>query len=132
MYNHTLRINGEFLASAQQMPANTQVTGNGGVSRAGSMCGAAEVVVKAVAPVTLAAGKSFTLHLEHGDAEDSLSVMPVAFTRQYTDGLNATAGDIIARLPVPSDAGRYVRALLGTDDAAASGTVDVFMDFIPR
>jgi hypothetical protein len=58
--------------------------------------------------------------------------MPVSFARRYPEGLQAAPGDVLARLPVPSDTARYVCAVLGTDDPAAQGTVDVFMDFIPR
>jgi hypothetical protein len=132
MYNHTLRINGEFLASGQTLPADGTATGNGGVSRAGSMCGAAEVLVRAVSSVRVGAQKQLMLQLEHGDSEDALTPMPVSFARRYPEGLQAAPGDVLARLPVPSDTARYVCAVLGTDDPAAQGTVDVFMDFIPR
>jgi len=105
MYNHTLRINGEFLASGQTLPADGTATGNGGVSRAGSMCGAAEVLVRAVSSVRVGAQKQLTLQLEHGDSEDALTPMPVSFARRYPEGLQAAPGDVLARLCLPTRRG---------------------------
>ena len=133
MYDHQLRSHGEALAQNQALPKNTQTPGNGGPQRAGSMMGAAEAVVKAVSPVTVAAGKSLTVILEDGDDAATLTALPLTF--KLTAGasvLTRDTGAILGRIPLPSDCRRYVRVVLGTDDASASGAVDVFFQYLPR
>ncbi len=133
MYDHQLRIHGESLALNQALPKNAQAVGNGGPQRAGSLMGAAEAVVKAVSPVSLAANKSLTVILEDGDEPGTLSPLPLTF--KLTAGATALtreAGSILGRIPLPSDCRRYVRVTLGTDDASATGAVDVFFQYLPR
>ena len=133
MYDYQLRIHGESLAENQLLPKNTQAAGNGGPQRAGSLMGAAEIVVKAVTPVTIAAGKSLTVIMEDGEEAGTLSAMPLTF--KLTAGASALTrpvGEIIGRIPLPSNCRRYLRVMLGTDDAAASGAVDVFFQYLPR
>ena len=133
MYDHQLRIYGENLAAGQALPKNTQAQGNGGAQRAGSLMGATEIVVKSVSSVTIAAGKSLTVIVEHGD--DGVAFTPMPSTFKLTAGASVftrEAGEILGRIPLPSDCRRYVRVLLGTDDAAAAGSVDVFFQYLPR
>ncbi len=133
MYDHQLRIHGEHLASNQTLPKNTRVTGNGGGQRAGSLMGAAEIVMRASAKVTLAAAKSVSILLEDSDENTTFAAVPVLF--KFTNGASAAtweAGEAVGRLPLPSNVRRYVRIALETDDAAASGSVDVNFDYLPR
>ncbi len=133
MYDHQLRIYGEYLAQAQALPKNARAVGNGGGQRAGSLMGAAEAVMRAASPAALAAGKSVSLLFEDSDDNETFRQMPVSF--KYTGGPSPTAwekGCVVGRLPLPSDCRRYVRAVLETDDASASGSVDVNFDYLPR
>lgn len=133
MYKHTLRVNGEYLAKAQTFPANTNAIGNGGSNKAGSTMGAVEVVMAAAEDVTLPATTRVTLQLEGSDNNTDFTLMPVAFS-SVTSGTVTTckAGDEIARLPVPSNAPKYMRCRIATDKASVTGKVDVFCDFLPR
>ncbi|WP_027186658.1 hypothetical protein [Desulfovibrio cuneatus] len=133
MYNHQLRVYGEYLAKEQPLPQNSQSVGNGGGQRAGSMLGAAEVVFTASAPVALQAQKAVSFGLEESD--DNTSFTPVPITFRLATGTTARAweqGDIIGRLPLPSELKRYVRLTLATDDAAAKGSVDAAFSYLPR
>lgn len=133
MYNHQLRIYGEYLAKEQPLPQNSQSVGNGGGQRAGSMMGAAEVVLTASAPVTLQAQKSVSFGLEESD--DNTSFTPVPLTFRLTSGTAARTweqGDVIGRLPLPSELKRFVRLTLATDDSTAKGSVDAAFSYLPR
>ncbi len=133
MYNHQLRVYGEYLAKEQPLPQNSQSVGNGGGQRAGSMMGAAEVVLTASAPVALQTQKTVSFGLEESD--DNISFTPVPIFFRLATGTAARAweqGDIIGRLPPPSELKRYVRLTLATDDAAAKGCVDATFSYLPR
>lgn len=133
MYNHQLRIHGEYLASKQTLPKNAQAVGNGGAQRAGSLMGAAEIVMRAASVVTIAASKSFSVLLEHSADNESFVLMPLTF--KSTSGAQARTwqdGDVMARVPLPSDCERFVRIVIATDDAAAAGMVDAHFHYLPR
>lgn len=132
MYGHMLRVHGEHLAKGQALPKNTQAVGNGGPQRAGALMGAAEVAAVAATPVTLGDGKSLTLMLEDSDDGVAFAALPVSFRRSAPGGRTWVGGEVLGRLPLPSDCRRHVRVVIGTDDAGASGTVDVVFDYLPR
>ncbi len=133
MYRNTLTVYGEYLARNQALPTAASEQGNGGSRRAGGMLGAAEVVMVAAAPVTLAEGTTLTLSLQESMDDVSFTDMPVSFRRTLVGaGLACDTGDVLARLPLSSDAGRYVRAVVATDDATAAGSVDILFEYQPR
>ena len=132
MYNHQLRIHGEYLASKQTLPKNAQIVGNGGGQRAGSLMGAAEIVVQAASVVTIAAAKSFSVLLEHSADNETFSLMPLAFKSSAALARTWQEGDVMARMPLPSDCERFVRILLATDDTTAAGMVDAHFNYLPR
>lgn len=132
MYGHMLRIHGEHLAKGQTLPANAQVVGNGGPQRAGAMMGAAEVAAVAASPVTLGNDKSLTLTLQDSDDGLAFAALPVSFRRSVLGGRTWAVGEVLGRLPLPSGCRRHVRVVIGTDDDAATGTVDVVFDYLPR
>jgi len=133
MYKHTLRVNGEYLAKAQTLPASADAVGNGGSNKAGSTMGAVELVMAAAQDVTFPAGTRVTLQIEGSDNNADFTVLPVSFSK-VTSGTVTTcrSGEEIARLPVPSNAPKYMRCRVGTDNSSVTGTVDVFCDFLPR
>lgn len=132
MYGHMLRVHGEQLAKGQALPRNAQAAGNGGAQRAGALMGAAEVAVVAATDVALGSGKSLTLTLEDSGDGVAFAALPVSFRRTVTAARSWKPGEVLGRLPVPSDCRRHVRAVVGTDDAAASGSVDIVFDYLPR
>ena len=133
MYKHTLRVNGEYLAKEQALPANINVLGNGGALKAGSMLGAVEVVIAAAEPVTLPQDSRLTLTLEGSDDGSTFKVLPVSYALvAKTGGESFAKGDELGRLPIASSAPKQVRCRIATDNSGVQGKVDVFYDFLPR
>lgn len=133
MYDHMLRIYGTNLASEQTLPANTSATGNGGGQSAGGLLGSTEMVMVAATAVSLTSGKAVTMTLEDSDDNETFTAVPITSTFTASSTTNSwTAGTVIMRLPVPSDAREYVRVVISTNDSSASGTVDVVFDYLPR
>ena len=133
MYRNMLRVQDEYLAKTQALPRNTTATGNGGARRAGSQMGAFEVVVVATAATTIADGKSLTLALEDSADGTAFAPLAVSFKRTVSGGARTwKPGDVLGRVPLPSDCRSWVRAVMGTDDASAAGTVDIVFDYMPR
>lgn len=133
MYKNTLTVYGEHLAKAQSLPADASAEGNGGARRAGSMLGAAEVVMVAASSVTLAEGTTLTLMMQQSTDGETFTDIPVQFRKTVAaSSMNVAAGEVMARLPLPSDAGSFVRAVMATDDAAATGSVDIIFEYLPR
>lgn len=133
MYNHMLRLYGTNLATEQTLPANTSAVGNGGGQSAGGLLGSTEMVMVAASAVTLTSGKTITMKLEDSADNSTFTAVPMTSTRTATATVNSwKIGDVIARLPVPSDAREYVRVKISTDDSSVSGTVDVVFDYLPR
>ncbi|UZP67379.1 hypothetical protein N1030_17555 [Desulfovibrio mangrovi] len=133
MYKNQLTVYGEHLAKAQTLPANTTAAGNGGSRKAGSMLGAAEVVMVAATPVAIAENATLTLSLQESADDAVFADVPVLFRKAAVGkAMSFAAGEVMARLPMPSDTAKYVKASMGTDDAAASGTVNIIFEYLPR
>lgn len=133
MYRNILRIHDTQLASRQEMPRNATVQGNGGTHHAGGLMGTAEVVMVAATRVALGEGKCLTLGLEDSNDGVAFAPVPVSYRRSLSGGPRTwETGDVLARLPVPSDCQSRIRVVLGTDDPGASGSVDVLFDVQPR
>ncbi len=132
MYNHILRVNGEFLATAQSV-SSTAATGNGGALRADNTQGALELVVAASGAVSIAADKSITVTLSDCDTEDGTYVsMPLLLTKTFAAATSYADGDVIGKIPLPSDIGTFVKITLSTTNSTAIGAVDVFAAYLPR
>ncbi|MFI3270934.1 MAG: hypothetical protein R3Y11_02370 [Pseudomonadota bacterium] len=133
MYNHMLRLYGTDLASEQALPSNTSAVGNGGGQSAGGLLGSTEMVMVAATAVSLTVGKTISMTLEDSDDNETFSAVPMTSSCTATSSACSWAiGDVIARLPVPSDAREYVRVKMSTDDTAVSGSVDIVFDYLPR
>lgn len=133
MYRHTLRIHDEQPVREQVLPKDSTAPGNGGEHRLGGLLGGAEMVMVAVTPVSLGDGRSLSLGMEDSSDGTTFSALPVTFRRTVSGGPRTwNPGEVLARLPVPSDCRSRVRAVLGTDDPEAAGKVDVIFDFRPR
>jgi len=133
MYKHTLAVHGEYLAKDHDLPQNASEDGNGAVLDVSGSLGGVEVVAEAAAEITLADTKTLTISLEHKDDADAAYV---ALGTVY--GLTSDGGDTIAagtelgRFVPPSDVKENLKAVLATDDAAASGKVSVYTSYLAR
>jgi hypothetical protein len=136
MYGHHLKDAWDGkLATAQAVPQNTSAYGDEGSKQFNGTQGSVEVIVACNEAMSLAATKVLTVVL-HDSADDSsfAEVDGVKFTETAPAGEAKTyaAGDIICRLPVPSNLRRYAKVYVTTDDAAASGKFDAWLDFQAR
>lgn len=130
-----LQVADEFLATAQTIPQNTNAAGDEGFKEIAGTLGALDVVFSAKTAVTLASNTTFTAHLEDSaDGVNSIADVPGASLTKSAGATGAiyAAGTILARIPVPSTAKRYVRCNIATNDAAATGTIDAFVEFKGR
>ena len=130
-----LQVTDEFLATGQTIPKNTNANGDEGFKEISGTLGALDVVFSAKTAVTLASSATFTAHLEDSaDGTTSIADIPGASLTKSAGATGSVyaAGTILARIPVPSTAKRYVRCNIATNDAAATGTIDAFVEFKGR
>lgn len=133
MYKHRQRVNGEYLAKAQTIPQNSSVAGNSGPIRAHNTMGGLELLAVAKTTLTLAATKSITITISDCDTETGTYVaLPQVFKATYASGKVFAADDLIGVLPLPSTCRQFVKVTIATDDAAATGTLDIFSGYLPR
>ena len=134
MYGNRLTLHGEYLASDQAVPQNTSVDGNGGALRLAGTLGSVEVGVTAASAVTVADGSSLSVRLEESDAKEG----PFAYAGIGLDltasgaPLTFAAGEDLGRIALPSTLKEWTKAVITSDDATASGAIDVWLDFRPR
>ncbi|MFI3271238.1 MAG: hypothetical protein R3Y11_03905 [Pseudomonadota bacterium] len=132
MYKHTLRVHGEFLAAAQSV-SSTAATGNGSALRADNTQGALELVIAANGDVSIAAEKAITVTLTECDTEDgTYTTVPIYFMKTYSAATAYADGDVIGKIPLPSDIKTFVKVALSTTNTSAIGAVDVFAAYLPR
>lgn len=130
-----LKVADEFLTTGQTIPQNTNANGDEGFKELAGTLGGLEVVFSAKTAVTLASNATFTAHLEDSaDGSTSIADIPGASVTKSAGATGAiyAAGTILARVPIPSTAKRYIRCNIATNDAAATGTVDAFVDFLAK
>ena len=128
-----LKVDGEFLATGQTVPTNTNADGDEGSKELAGTLGGLEVVVSAKTAVTLANTKKFTAKLMDSADNSSFADIPGASVVKTSSGSAWAAGSILARIPIPSTARRYIKLNIATDDTTPpTGTVDAFVDFLAK
>jgi hypothetical protein len=125
----------DFLAKDQDAPDNTTVDGNGGSFDIGNFqLGSMEVVAK-VGSVALGLTDTNVLTIALHDSADnsSFAALAIIYTITAAAGSGVKAvGTVLGKLIVPSNARRYVKAVITSDDASTTGKLDVFMTHLPR
>lgn len=132
-HDHIQRAYGEYYASGQTVPANDQADGNVGALENSGAMGGIEVVAVAKTAIILSSAKQLQIAIYQRTSTSysyTLLGTPVLYTASPTK--TWAAGDVIGRFVLPSDAQKYTKAVLATDDAAVSGTIDVFPSLLPR
>lgn len=133
MYNHTLKVHGENLASDMVLPKNTSAAGNGIVMNFAGSLGAQEVLVEVAEDVTIADTKSLTVTLEHRDKGGTYEKLgEVCKITASGAPKTLTKGTVIGRYIPTSDCKVETRAMVATDDAAATGKVDIYPHYLAR
>ncbi len=132
MYNTILKVHGEYLAKEQALPQNTSADGNGVSRDLSGTLGGVEIVAEVAADITLADTKTLTVSLmdqpDGGSFEELGKLAGVTASGVTT----LTAGTILGRFVIPTDAGTMVKAVITTDDSAASGSLSVYPHYLAR
>lgn len=132
MYKHNLKVCGEYLIKNSALPQNASQEGSNVVRAGGGICGL-EIVCAANGAATLTAGKNVSISALQSMDGDTFIALPVAGQQSISaDKTSFEDGEIMARLPLPSEAMPYIKASLTTDDAAATGNFDLFLAYLAR
>ena len=132
MFNHTLRVHGEKFADAIAIPVNKTET-PGAIIRCGEGMSGLEVVVIADTDTKMTVGKTMTVTLQNAGADAVYSDVSSRIVHKVAAGANQFApGTIITRMTLPADCKPYVKASIGTDDTAPTGTISVILSLLPR
>lgn len=128
---HYMNVYGENLANAQALPQNTTWTGTA-VKLAGTL-GGIEVVARAHTALNVADTKTVTIKLRHAGSDLVYSDLVTLYTHTAAAGSGAKPKNTeLGRFVLPSDAKVNVLATIVTDDAAATGQVDIIPTYLPR
>ncbi|WP_029896600.1 hypothetical protein [Desulfohalovibrio reitneri] len=136
MYKHTVKSAADHLATEQDLPQNATAFGNhGSLEFAGAM-GALEVVVTAASDISLAQDATLTIGLEHSaddGVQEAFANVGEQFAAVSASGpLAFEEGEVVCRLAVPSTLKKHARLTLATTDAAATGAVDAWLEYLAR
>lgn len=132
-YNGEIKFADDYLVKAQSVPQNTSADGNGGVfENLGKVQGSIEVVAKVNTEIALADTKVLTVKLQHSDDNSSYSDLQTLYTKTASGAETIAADTELARYIVPTTAKRYIKAVITTTDAAATGKLDVYTVYLAR
>lgn len=136
MYKHRTILENQMFQKELTIPVNTTATATTAMRTGRSQGALAITIVAADANVALAAGKSFTLGFTESDTEGGTYAAPktdVSVKVTHASALaNVRIGTVLASLILPEDCGNWVKAIVGTDDAAAVGKANVIVDYLAR
>lgn len=133
MYNHSLKVHGQYLAEEQSLPQNASADGNGAVLDLRGTMGAMEIAVEVALAVSVADTKNLTIKLQHKDDGGSYADLGTVFSVTAAGAaFTAAAGTVLGRLVLPTNAKKNLKAVLTTTDAAASGKVSVYPHYLAR
>jgi hypothetical protein len=112
-------------------PQNTTANGSVVRSGAGGQNGACEVVLTPATAIGLADTKTLTITVQ--DSADGTSFATVdSFVRTASGATTLPAGTPVWKFVLPETIREYTRVQIATTDAAATGTVDVFLKYLAR
>lgn len=133
MYNHELIFENQLFEAGMTLPANTNANANKAMRADGTSGRLAIVVQAADDAVALADTRTFTLRYTEADTEGGSYSAPTPETSLVFTASGAYApnkGDVIARLLLPVDVKKWVKANLATSDGSAAGTVNVVLAYV--
>lgn len=132
MYNHTLKVYGQYLAEAQALPQNASADGNGPVLDLDGTMGGIEIVAVVTAEISLADTKSLDIKLQDSEDGETFADLETLYSVTADGATTIDADTVLERYVLPSDAKAYIKAVLTTDDAAAAGSVSVYPTYLAR
>lgn len=128
------RSDDDYLAKEQATPQNTSADGNGGSFEISGTEGAIEVVAEVGADaLDLSDTKVLTIKLQDSADNSSFDDLATIYTITASSGSGAIAAETeLARFVIPSDARRYIKAVITTDDADVGGKINIFQNYLAR
>lgn len=132
MYDHTLKVHGQYLAKEQALPQNGTADGNGAVLDLTGTMGGVEIVARIAGDVTLADTKTMTIGLKQSADGEAWEGLATLFTLTSDGGDSLAEGTVLGRFVLPTDVEPNVKATLTTDDAAVTGSVSVYPHYLAR
>lgn len=133
--NGTLKSADDYLAKAQSLPQNASADGNGGSFESSDTQGSLQVIAEVNSQITLADTKTLGVKIQQSKdngVSDAFADLETLYSLTSDGGSVIAAGTELGRFVIPTNAERYIKAVLTTDDAAAAGKVDLYVDYIPR
>ena len=133
MYDHELKVYGQYLAEAQALPQNTSADGNGAELDLFGVQGGVEIVAKVNEELALADTKTASIKLQHKDVDGAYEDLATIYSVTADGATTVDADTVLGRFVVPSSTKRGgLKAVLTTDDAAADGSVDIYPRMLAR
>lgn len=133
MYDHRLEFASQIFEAGMTLPVSTSAVASAAM-RAGGAEGRLAICVKAAdANVVMAIAKKLTLSITECDTETgSFIAAPydVQAVRTLAAALAAEQGEELINLIVPRHAKKWIKVTVATDDAAAAGLIDVFLEYL--
>jgi hypothetical protein len=137
MFNHKLIFENQMFKAGMTIPANAKTDAPTAV-RVGGIPNRLAVTVVTKTETKITAAKKITITLTECDTEAGSFAAPTANPSMVVT-MSATTppaqtiyaiGDRIASLVLPENIGKWVKASITTDDTGATGTIDVFLEYL--
>jgi hypothetical protein len=132
MYDHILKVHGEYLAKEQALPQNAEADGNGGEQNYSGSLGSVEIIAEAAEDIALADAKTLAVALRHAAADGAFADLGELCSVTASGATTIEAGTVLGRFIPPTDTLARTKAVVSTDDAAATGSVSVYPHYLAR
>jgi hypothetical protein len=129
MYKHVLKERGQIFAEGVLLPG-PHVCAAG--LKVGRQLGMLACTLTAKNSVAIAAGKTLTVTFQDAGSEGGPYSDHSSHAVTLAGGLRVGPGGVAARIMLPPDARDWIRVRLACDDEAASGALDIFVEYLAR
>jgi len=132
MYNHKLIFESNMFEDGMTVPANTNADADAGM-RVGGQEGRLAVTITAKTSCLIHDEDILTVTLKDCATESgSYAAISPAYSVSITHAADTTyaAGDEIISILVPPGVGKWLKPNIATDDAGATGTMNVFVEYL--
>lgn len=130
MYKNILKAHDQLFELGVVLPKTAAYTCAQGLPL-GTGQNALAVTIAAKTPVAIAAAKAFTVTLAESD-DNVTFADTVTMSVTYATAQVFTAGSAVCRFPLPALGKKWLKVKVSCTDAAASGSVDVFTEYLAR
>jgi hypothetical protein len=132
-HGYIQRAYNEYYASGQTVPQNTNADGDDGPRQNSGAMGGISITAVAKTDVAIADTKTLTITVLDCDSETGSYVEIGKICVLLSSGATTyEAGTVLGQFILPPSARSWTKINIATDDATATGTIDVFAEMIPR